>query len=41
MLDLVIIGGSVAGISAGIYAARRNLNFKMISKDIGGEVSHF
>ncbi len=39
MLDLVIIGGSAAATAAGIYAARRNLNFKIISKDFGGEVA--
>ncbi len=39
MYDLVIIGGSAAATSAGIYAARRNLNFKMITKDFGGEVA--
>jgi alkyl hydroperoxide reductase subunit F len=37
--DLVIIGASAAGLSASIYAARRNLNFVVISKDIGGEVA--
>lgn len=39
MLDLIIIGGSAAGASAGIYAARRGLNFKIIAKDFGGEVA--
>lgn len=39
MLDLVIIGGSAAGMSAAIYAARRHLNFKIVSKDLGGEVA--
>ncbi|MEX1063966.1 MAG: FAD-dependent oxidoreductase [Candidatus Paceibacterota bacterium] len=39
MLDLLIIGGSAAATSAGIYAARRGLNFKIISKDFGGEVA--
>ncbi|MFA6272203.1 MAG: FAD-dependent oxidoreductase [Patescibacteria group bacterium] len=39
LYDLVIIGASAAGISAGIYVARRNLNFLIISKDIGGEVA--
>jgi len=38
MYDLVIIGASAAGSSAAVYAARRRLNFIMISKDIGGEV---
>ncbi len=37
--DLIIIGASAAGISASIYAARRRLNFKVISKDFGGEVA--
>lgn len=37
--DLIIIGGSAAATSAGIYAARRKLNFKIISKDFGGEVA--
>lgn len=37
--DLIIIGGSAAGTSAGIYAARRELNFKIITKDFGGEVA--
>lgn len=39
MFDLVIIGGSAAATAAGIYAARRNLNFKIITKDFGGEVA--
>ncbi|HQF57551.1 MAG TPA: FAD-dependent oxidoreductase [Candidatus Magasanikbacteria bacterium] len=39
MKDLIIIGASAAGCSAAIYAARRNLNFEIISKDVGGEVS--
>ncbi len=39
MHDLIIIGASAAGASAGIYAARRNLNFKIITKDTGGEVA--
>lgn len=39
MLDLIIIGGSAAGITSAIYAARRNLNFIMVTGDIGGEVA--
>lgn len=39
MLDLVIIGAAAAGCSGAVYAARRNLNFVVISKDIGGEVA--
>ena len=39
MYDLIIVGASAAGISASIYAARRRLNFKIISADVGGEVA--
>lgn len=39
MKDLIIIGASAAGCSSAIYAARRNLNFEIISKDVGGEVN--
>lgn len=37
--DLIIIGGSAAATAAGVYAARRGLNFKIITKDFGGEVA--
>lgn len=39
LLDLVIIGAAAAGCSAAVYAARRNLKFAIITKDIGGEVA--
>lgn len=39
MKDLIIIGGSAAGAAAAIYAARRNLNFKMVYEQWGGEVA--
>lgn len=39
MFDLIIIGGSAAGSAAAIYAARRNLNFKIVTFDVGGEVA--
>ncbi len=39
MLDTIIIGGSAAGVAAAIYAARRNLQFVLVSKDFGGEVA--
>ena len=39
MHDLIIIGASAAGSSAAIYAARRNLDFIVLSKDTGGEVA--
>lgn len=37
--DLIIIGGSAAATAAGIYAARRKLSFKIITKEFGGEVA--
>lgn len=36
MYDVIIIGAGPAGITAAIYAARANLNFLVISKDVGG-----
>ena len=51
MFDLIIIGGSAAATTAGVYAARRGLNparpddsgqsggFKIITKEFGGEVA--
>ncbi|MFB6225837.1 MAG: NAD(P)/FAD-dependent oxidoreductase [Candidatus Paceibacteria bacterium] len=39
MKDLIIIGAAAAGCSAAVYAARRHLDFSVISKDIGGEVA--
>lgn len=39
MFDLIIIGGAAVGTSAAIYAARRKLNFKVVAKDLGGEVA--
>lgn len=39
MLDLIIIGAAAAGSAASIYASRRNLDFLVITKDIGGEVA--
>lgn len=37
MLDLIIIGGGPAALSAAIYAARKKLNFKILAQRIGGE----
>jgi thioredoxin reductase len=39
LLDLVIIGAAAAGCAAAVYAARRNLKFAVVAKDIGGEVA--
>ena len=38
-LDLIIIGGGPAGLTAGLYAARANMNTVLLdSKDVGGEI---
>ncbi len=36
--DLTIVGGGPAGLTAGVYAARKMLNALLISRDIGGQV---
>ena len=40
MYDLIIIGGGPAGITAGIYAARKKLNTLLISKDFVGQTGN-
>lgn len=37
MHDLIIIGAGPAGITAAIYAARKRLDFLVITRDIGGQ----
>ncbi|MCU0678081.1 MAG: FAD-dependent oxidoreductase [Candidatus Pacebacteria bacterium] len=37
MFDLIIIGGGPAGVSAGVYAARKRLTTCFITKDWGGQ----
>lgn len=37
MNDLIIIGGGPAGISAGVYAARKKLKTVLIAEEIGGQ----
>lgn len=39
MVDLIIVGAGPAGITAGVYAARKKIDFLMISEDIGGQTS--
>jgi NADH-dependent peroxiredoxin subunit F len=39
MKDLIIIGAAAAGSAAAIYAGRNNLDFAIVSKDVGGEVA--
>ena len=38
MYDLIIVGAGPAGMTAAIYAARRKINFIIISLDVGGQV---
>ena len=40
MYDLIIIGAGPAGITASVYAARKRMNFLVISKDIGGQAAY-
>jgi NADH-dependent peroxiredoxin subunit F len=37
MYELIIIGAGPAGITAAIYAARKRINFLIISQDVGGQ----
>jgi alkyl hydroperoxide reductase subunit F len=39
LYDLVIIGAGPAGMTAGIYAARRKIKFMILSMDVGGQMS--
>lgn len=39
MLDLIVIGAGPAGITASVYAARKMMNFLVITLDIGGQAA--
>ncbi|MFH1368450.1 MAG: FAD-dependent oxidoreductase [Elusimicrobiota bacterium] len=39
MYDLIIVGGGPAGITASIYAARKKINFIVITKEVGGQTN--
>ncbi|MBA3679535.1 NAD(P)-binding domain-containing protein, partial [Candidatus Saccharibacteria bacterium] len=39
MYDLIIIGGGPAGMTAGIYAARKKLKTLILTRDIGGQAA--
>ena len=38
LYDLIIIGGGPAGMSAGIYAARKKIKTLLIAKALGGQL---
>ncbi|HEY9701106.1 MAG TPA: FAD-binding protein, partial [Allocoleopsis sp.] len=38
--DLLIVGGGLAGITAAIYAARKEMKFAIISPEFGGEIAN-
>jgi alkyl hydroperoxide reductase subunit F len=39
MKDLVIIGAGPAGITSAVYAARKKMDFSVVTKDIGGQAA--
>ncbi len=39
MYDIIIVGGGPAGLSASVYAARKQLKTLLISLDIGGQIN--
>ena len=39
MYDLIIIGAGPAGITASVYAARKRMNFLVITEDVGGQTA--
>ena len=39
MYELIIIGAGPCGITASVYAARKRINFLLISSDIGGQAA--
>lgn len=39
IFDLIIVGAGPAGMTSAIYAARRKLNFCIVSLDVGGQMS--
>lgn len=40
MLDLIIVGGGPAGLTAAVYALNKRLNVLMITEDLGGKTAY-
>lgn len=39
IMDLIIIGAGPAGITASVYAARKKIDFMVLTKDVGGQAA--
>lgn len=39
MYDVIIVGGGSAGLTAGLYAGRRNLKTLLLTKEVGGQAN--
>lgn len=39
MYDIIIIGGGIAGLTAALYARRREMKTLLLTKDIGGQIN--
>ena len=39
MYELIIVGAGPAGVTAAVYAARKRMNFIVVSEDIGGQTT--
>jgi thioredoxin reductase len=39
MLDLIVVGGGPAGLTASVYAIRQRLDVLLVSEDLGGKVA--